>query len=38
MRGMLWGATSFGQRLGGQWAASTALKDLVFNPGCPGSI
>ena len=38
MAAMLWGATSFNQRLGGQWATSTADKLRMFANGCPGSI
>ena len=38
MRFMLRGATSFNQRLGGQWATSTAHKGCMFFNGCPGSI
>ena len=38
MRYMLYGATSFNQRLGGHWATSTAYKLRMFNRGCPGSI
>ena len=38
MRCMHEGATSFTQRLGGQWATSTAIKTFMFDQGCPGSI
>ena len=38
MCGMFEGATSFNQRLGGQWATSTADKRHMFYGGCPGSI
>ena len=38
MSEMLYGATSFNQRLGGQWASSTAEKYRTFAGGCPGSI
>ena len=38
MGSMFWGATSFNQRLGGQWATSTAEKTYMFDNGCPGSI
>ena len=35
---MLYGATSFNQQLGGQWATSTANQHFMFCHGCPGSI
>ena len=38
MTNMLDGATSFNQRLGGQWATSTAYKGSMFGRGCSGSI
>ena len=34
---MFEGATSFNQRLGGQWATSSADQRFMFY-GCPGSI